>query len=77
MSRSNKKGFGYSIKNLNNKKIKKIWALNCIVLPEYVNKKFSVYIGNRFVPIKVTEDMVGYRLGEFLTTRKRHIYKKK
>jgi small subunit ribosomal protein S19 len=40
-----------------------------MIVPEFVGLKFEVHNGNRFLPLFVTEDMVGHRLGEFAPTR--------
>lgn len=45
------------------------WARRCMIVPEFVGLKFEVHNGNRFLPLFVTEDMVGHRLGEFAPTR--------
>jgi small subunit ribosomal protein S19 len=62
-------------KNLN-KKIK-IWSRRSIVLPMLVGQEFLIYNGKKFIPLKVSEDMVGHKFGEFSSTRKKPIHKKK
>jgi len=47
------------------------------ILPYLVGKTIKVYNGKTYVPIRVKEEMVGYKLGEFVLTRLRHVYKKK
>ena len=51
------------------KKIIKTWARRCTVLPEFVGHTLAVHNGNKFIPIYVTENMVGHKLGEFVPTR--------
>ncbi|TWU05486.1 30S ribosomal protein S19 [Stieleria varia] len=57
----------------------KTWARACTIVPEFVNLTFMVHDGRKHVPVKVTEDMVGHKLGEFAPTRtfKGHGGKKK
>jgi small subunit ribosomal protein S19 len=45
------------------------WSRQCTIVPEFVGQKFEVHNGNKFVPLFVTEDMVGHKLGEFSPTR--------
>lgn len=56
------------------KKPIKTWSRRCTVTPEFVGTTFSVYNGKKFLPVYVTENMVGHKLGEFAPTRvfKRH-----
>ncbi|MFQ5454253.1 MAG: 30S ribosomal protein S19 [Desulfobacterales bacterium] len=51
------------------KKVIKTWSRRSTVLPEFVGHTFAVHTGNKFVPIYVTENMVGHKLGEFAPTR--------
>ncbi|MFP4163524.1 MAG: 30S ribosomal protein S19 [Chitinispirillaceae bacterium] len=51
------------------KKVIKTWSRRSTVLPEFVGQTFAVHNGNKFVPVFVTENMVGHRLGEFSPTR--------
>jgi len=79
MSKSLKKGYSSILSTLNSKQkkgIKKVWNKNVIILPDFIGLKLKVYIGNRFIIVNVSEEMVGYRLGEFVSTRKKHIFKK-
>ncbi len=48
----------------------KTWARNSQISPEMVGYTFGVHNGKDFIPVAVTEDMVGHRLGEFSPTRK-------
>ncbi|HAI99002.1 TPA: 30S ribosomal protein S19 [Candidatus Peribacteria bacterium] len=52
------------------KKIIKTWARNCDIPPEFVGYTFAVHNGKEFVPVYVTEQMVGHKLGEFSWTTK-------
>ena len=55
----------------------KIYSKNSMIVPRFINKKFNIYNGKKFITILVSEDMVGYKFGEFLSTRKKCIHKKK
>lgn len=48
----------------------KTWARNCVIPPEFVSHTFAVHNGKDFIPVFVTENMVGHKLGEFSPTRK-------
>jgi small subunit ribosomal protein S19 len=52
-----------------NKKVVKTWSRRSVVLPEFVGFTFSVHNGNKFIPVYVTENMVGHKIGEFAPTR--------
>lgn len=47
----------------------KTWARNCTIVPEFVGVSFEVHNGRQFLPVFVTEDMVGHKLGEFSLTK--------
>jgi small subunit ribosomal protein S19 len=47
----------------------KTWARACTIVPEFINVTFMVHDGRKHVPVQVTEDMVGHKLGEFAPTR--------
>jgi len=51
------------------KKPIKTWSRRSTIVPEMVGLTFAVYNGQKFVPVFVTEDMVGFKLGEFSPTR--------
>jgi small subunit ribosomal protein S19 len=78
MSRSKYKGPFFKV-NLIEDELKwiKIHNKNLSILPEYVNRFVNIYNGKTFINIKITEKMVGYKFGEFINTRKKHLYKKK
>ena len=52
------------------KTVIKTWSRSCTIAPEMVGFIFGVHNGREFIPVKVTEDMVGHRLGEFSPTKK-------
>lgn len=63
-----------------NKKVQKpllIWSRNSTIFPVFVGNIFSVYNGKKFVNLQIHDDMVGYKFGEFVATRKKAIHKKK
>jgi small subunit ribosomal protein S19 len=47
----------------------KTWSRRSIIVPEFVGHTFAVHNGNKFIPVYVTENMVGHKLGEFAPTR--------
>ena len=47
----------------------KIWSRRSTILPQFVGLTFGVYNGRKFIPVNVTEEMVGHKLGEFAPTR--------
>ena len=51
------------------KKIVKTWSRSSTIFPEFVGHTFAVHDGRKHVPVYVTEDMVGHKLGEFAPTR--------
>jgi small subunit ribosomal protein S19 len=51
------------------KKVIKTWSRRSTILPEFVGHTFAVHNGNKFIPVYVTENMVGHKLGEFAPTR--------
>ena len=79
MSRSLKKGpfvddhLMKKVEKLNaasKKEVIKTWSRRSTIFPEFVEHTFAVYNGKEHVPVYVTEDMVGHKLGEFSPTRK-------
>jgi small subunit ribosomal protein S19 len=78
MSRSLKKGPFISFKlekkvlalNQSSKKsVVKTWARASVISPDFVGHTIAVHNGNKFIPVYVTENMVGHKLGEFAPTR--------
>ena len=51
------------------KKVLKTWARRSTISPEFVGHTLAVHNGKKFIPVYVTENMVGHRLGEFALTR--------
>ena len=52
------------------KEVIKTWSRRSTIFPEFIGNTFAVHNGKEFVPVYVTEDMVGHKLGEFALTRK-------
>lgn len=79
MSRSLKKGpyveakLEQKVLGMNEGKIKKgvikTWSRRSTITPDFVGQTFAVHNGNKFIPVYVTEFMVGHKLGEFAPTR--------
>jgi small subunit ribosomal protein S19 len=53
----------------NEKKVVKTWSRSSTISPEFVGHTIAVHNGNKFIPVYVTENMVGHKLGEFSPTR--------
>lgn len=79
MSRSLKKGpyvferLLKKVRGLNEsgkKEVMKTWSRRSTIYPDFVGHTFAVHNGKEFIPVYVTEDMVGHKLGEFALTRK-------
>lgn len=51
------------------KKIIKTWSRRSMISPDFVGHTFAVHNGNKYIPVYVTENMVGHKLGEFAPTR--------
>ena len=51
------------------KRILKTWSRSSTIFPEFVGHTFAVHDGRKHVPVYITEDMVGHKLGEFVPTR--------
>jgi len=47
----------------------KTWARSCMISPDFVGHTIAVHNGNKFIPVYITENMVGHKLGEFAPTR--------
>jgi small subunit ribosomal protein S19 len=52
----------------------KTWSRRSTILPQFVGLTFQVHNGNKFIPVTVSEDMVGHKLGEFAPTRTFHAH---
>ena len=51
------------------KRVLKTWSRACTIFPDFVGHTFAVHDGRKHVPVYVTEDMVGHKLGDFAPTR--------
>jgi small subunit ribosomal protein S19 len=51
------------------KKVLKTWSRRSTIIPEFVSHTIAVHNGKKFIPVYITENMVGHRLGEFALTR--------
>jgi len=51
------------------KRVVKTWARRSTVIPEFVGHTLAIHNGNKFIPVYITENMVGHKLGEFAPTR--------
>jgi small subunit ribosomal protein S19 len=78
MSRSIKKGpfieykLGKRILEMNEgqkKSVLKTWSRRSVISPDFVGHTIAVHNGNKFIPVYITENMVGHKLGEFAPTR--------
>ena len=78
MSRSLKKGPYFDFKlekkvdklnSSNKKEVVKTWARRSTIPPSFVGHTFAVHNGNKFIPVYISENMVGHKLGEFAPTR--------
>ena len=58
-----------SLNRANEKKVIKTWSRRSTVIPEMVGHTMAVHNGKKFIPVYVTENMVGHKLGEFAPTR--------
>ena len=56
-------------KNETNKKPIKTWSRKSTIIPDFIGISFLIYNGKKFIPIKISEEMVGHKLGEFSPTR--------
>ncbi|MDH5637444.1 MAG: 30S ribosomal protein S19 [Nitrospinota bacterium] len=59
----------YVMREKNDKKIIKTWSRRSTITPEFVGMTFAVHNGKKFIPVFVSENMVGHKLGEFSPTR--------
>ena len=58
------------VKESSKKEVIKTWSRRSTIYPDFVGLTFAVHNGKEFIPVYVTEDMVGHKLGEFALTRK-------
>ena len=59
-----------SLNEANRKEVIKTWSRRSTIFPDFIEHTFAVYNGKEHVPVYVTEDMVGHKLGEFVPTRR-------
>ncbi len=52
-----------------NKKVIKTWSRRSVIIPDAVGLTFAVHNGKKFVPVYITENMIGHKMGEFAPTR--------
>ncbi len=84
MARSLKKGpyvdyrLEKKIHEMKSKTVVKTWSRRSTIIPEFVGHTIAVHNGNKFIPVYISENMVGHKLGEFAPTRnfKSHSSKK-
>ena len=58
-----------AIRESGRKEVIRIWSRRSVILPQFVGLTFGVYNGQKFIPVLVTENMVGHKFGEFSPTR--------
>ena len=58
-----------AMNNAGEKKVFKTWARDCTIFPEMVGHTLAVHNGHKHIPVYVTDEMVGHKLGEFAPTR--------
>ena len=58
-----------SLSKINKKQVIKTWSRRSTISPSFVGLTFAVHNGNKFIPIYISENMVGHKLGEFSPTR--------
>jgi len=58
-----------ALNEANEEKVVKTWSRSSTILPEFVSHTVAVHDGRKHVPVYITEDMVGHKLGEFAPTR--------
>jgi len=54
------------------RKVIKTWSRRSTIIPEFIGQTFAVHNGRKFIPVFVTDNMVGHKLGEFAPTRTFH-----
>lgn len=67
-----------AMNNSRKKSVIKTWSRRSMISPDFVGHTFAVHNGNKFIPVYITENMVGHKLGEFSPTRnfRSHVTKK-
>ena len=64
-------------KQTNDRRLIKTWSRRSVILPDFVGVNIAVHNGNKFIPVFITEEMVGYKLGEFAPTRTYRVHASK
>ncbi|ALA97167.1 30S ribosomal protein S19 [Spiroplasma kunkelii CR2-3x] len=59
-----------ALNTANKKEVVKTWSRRSVIFPEFIGHTFAVHNGKEHIPVYVTEDMIGHKLGEFSPTRK-------
>ena len=59
----------FAMNDSKNKSVIKTWSRRSMITPDFVGHTFAVHNGSKFIPVYVTENMVGHKLGEFAPTR--------
>ena len=67
----------YKAQETNSKQVIKTWSRRSTITPDMIGLTFAVHNGKKFIPVYVTENMVGHKLGEFSPTRTYHGHGKK
>ena len=65
-----------TVESGNTKAVIKTWSRRSTIFPEFIGITFAVYNGKKHIPVHVTEQMVGHKLGEFAPTRTYHGHEK-
>ncbi len=58
-----------AMNKINDKKIIKVWSRRSTITPDFIGHTLAVHNGRKFIPVFITENMVGHKLGEFSPTR--------
>ncbi|MCI0496649.1 MAG: 30S ribosomal protein S19 [bacterium] len=58
-----------ALNNANQKKVIKTWSRRSTITPDFVGHTLAIHNGNKFIPVFISENMVGHKLGEFALTR--------
>ncbi len=58
-----------AVSDTGEKKVFKTWSRRSTIIPEFIGHTFAVHNGKKFIPVYVTENMIGHKLGEFAPTR--------
>ena len=64
----------FKLNDAGDKRVIKTWSRRSTIIPEFVGHTFAVHNGNKFIPVFITENMVGHKLGEFALTRTFHAH---